>query len=86
MSTPSQEIAVVVGRICCEAASGKLNKTAVMLEGSLKDSGWGGWDSVVVGSVVVCSYHLWLLSLNLTQFRIALTCWLCVVSLHPCLF
>jgi DNA polymerase alpha subunit B len=39
VSTPSQEIAVVVGRICCEAASGKLNKTAVMLEGSLKDSG-----------------------------------------------
>lgn len=39
VSTPNQESVVVCGRVCCEAANGKLNKTAVMLEGSLKDSG-----------------------------------------------
>lgn len=35
---PSQELVTNVGRICCEA-SGKLNKTAVVLEGSRASSG-----------------------------------------------
>jgi DNA polymerase alpha subunit B len=39
LSAPSQEAVTVCGRVCCEAPSGKMNKTAVMLEGSIKDSG-----------------------------------------------
>jgi DNA polymerase alpha subunit B len=39
VSAPSQEQVTVCGRVCCEAASGKLNKTAVTLEGSIRDSG-----------------------------------------------
>eukprot|EP00981_Chlorochromonas_danica_P000159 scaffold46_cov196-Ochromonas_danica.AAC.9 len=35
---PSQEIVWVCGRICCETAQGRLNKSSVWLEGSRKES------------------------------------------------
>lgn len=35
---PSQENVWVCGRICCETAEGRLNKTSVTLEGSKRDS------------------------------------------------
>ena len=30
---PKQETVMVVGRICCEAAEGRINKASVVLEG-----------------------------------------------------
>ena len=39
VGVPSQEVVWVCGRIFCEAAEGKLNKTSLILEGSRKDSG-----------------------------------------------
>jgi DNA polymerase alpha subunit B len=36
---PRQEAVTVVGRICCEAGEGRINRTSVMLEGSKRDSG-----------------------------------------------
>lgn len=38
VGVPSQEIVWVCGRICCEAAEGKINKSSVVLEGSRRDS------------------------------------------------
>ncbi len=38
-SVPRQEPVTVVGRICCEASDGRMNKMSIMLEGSRKDSG-----------------------------------------------
>lgn len=36
---PSQEVVWVCGRICCDAADGKINKSSIILEGSRKESG-----------------------------------------------
>lgn len=36
---PKQETVVVVGRVACEAAEGRINKASVLLEGSRRDSG-----------------------------------------------
>ncbi len=38
-SIPRQEPITVVGRICCEASDGRINRMSIMLEGSRKDSG-----------------------------------------------
>ncbi len=38
-SVPQQEPVTVIGRICCEASDGRINKMSIMLEGSRKDSG-----------------------------------------------
>ncbi|KAJ1436126.1 DNA polymerase alpha/epsilon subunit B-domain-containing protein [Ochromonadaceae sp. CCMP2298] len=39
VGVPSQDLVWVCGRICCEAAVGRINKTSVLLEGSRRDSG-----------------------------------------------
>lgn len=39
VGVPSQDMVWVCGRIFCEAAEGKLNKSSIVLEGSRKDSG-----------------------------------------------
>lgn len=36
---PSPDLVWVCGRVCCESAEGKINKTSVVLEGSRRDSG-----------------------------------------------
>ena len=38
VGVPSQDVVWVCGRICCEAAEGKINKSSVVLEGSRRDS------------------------------------------------
>jgi DNA polymerase alpha subunit B len=38
LGVPSQETVWVCGRICCEAAEGKLNNSSVLLEGCVDDS------------------------------------------------
>lgn len=38
VGVPSQDTVWVCGRICCEAAEGRINKSAVILEGSRRDS------------------------------------------------
>ena len=38
VNQPSQELAFVCGRICCEASEGKLNATSVVLEGTRQGS------------------------------------------------
>jgi DNA polymerase alpha subunit B len=38
VGVPSQDTVWVCGRICCEAAEGRINKTSVVLEGSRRDS------------------------------------------------
>lgn len=39
VGVPKQETVMVVGRVCCEAAEGRINKASVVLEGSRRDSG-----------------------------------------------
>jgi DNA polymerase alpha subunit B len=39
VGVPKQETVVVVGRVACEAAEGRINKASVLLEGSRRDSG-----------------------------------------------
>ena len=39
VGVPSQDSVVCFGRICCEAAEGKLNKTSVLLEGGRMEGG-----------------------------------------------
>lgn len=39
VGVPSQDMVWVCGRICCEAAEGRINKASVVLEGSRRDSG-----------------------------------------------
>jgi len=39
VGSPSQDTVWVCGRICCEAAQGRINKSSVVLEGSRRDSG-----------------------------------------------
>jgi hypothetical protein len=34
VGVPKQETAIVVGRVCCEAAEGRINKASVVLEGT----------------------------------------------------
>ena len=39
VGVPSQDTVWVCGKICCESAEGRINKTSVLLEGSRRDSG-----------------------------------------------
>jgi DNA polymerase alpha subunit B len=39
VGVPSQDTVVCFGRVCCEAAEGKINKTSVMLEGGRMEGG-----------------------------------------------
>lgn len=39
MGIPSQEDVWVCGRVCCDAAEGRINKLSVLLEGTRRDSG-----------------------------------------------
>ncbi|EWM28950.1 hypothetical protein Naga_100389g2 [Nannochloropsis gaditana] len=39
VGVPKQETVTVIGRVCCEAPEGRINKASVLLEGSRRDSG-----------------------------------------------
>ena len=39
VAVPKQEAVTIIGRVVCEAAEGRLNRTSVVIEGSRRDSG-----------------------------------------------